>query len=159
MTLEQLGNAGDFLGGIAVIISLVYVALQLRRNSLSLRASTFQEVTGSFTTFTAALSSNPELVHIWMTGLEGGELSDEEKKQFAFQILTAMRLQESAYFQWRSGILSDDQWEGHSVSAKRIVSSPGGQEFWPLWRLHFSQVFQEFVEQAQAQKSRNSDPS
>jgi len=156
MTLEQLGNAGDFLGGIAVIISLAYVALQLRRNSISLRASTFQAVSDSFATFAAGLSSDPDGVRIYMNGLQGINLSEEEKQQFAFQVLTVMRMQESAYFQWRSGILSDEQWEGMSNSATRILRSPGAREMWPYWRLNFSRVFQEFVEQAQARESRES---
>ena len=38
------------------------------------------------------LSSDPELVRIYLTGLQGGDLSDEDERQFAFQILTIMRL-------------------------------------------------------------------
>lgn len=159
MNLEQLGNAGDFLGGIAVIISLFYVAIQLRRNSQSLRASTFQAVSESFVTLLTAVSADPAALRIYMTGLQGGDLSDEEKQRFAFQLVSYMRLLESAFVQWRSGIISPEQWEGLSNTGNRILRSAGGREYWPFWRWHFSQAFREFVEETQARESRNSDQS
>jgi hypothetical protein len=31
--LETLGNLGDFIGGIAVVVTLIHLALQIRRES------------------------------------------------------------------------------------------------------------------------------
>jgi len=36
--LEDLGNLGDFIGGIAVIATLIYPALQVRNNTRSTEA-------------------------------------------------------------------------------------------------------------------------
>ena len=33
MTLEDLGNLGEFVGAIGVVVSLVYLALQIRQNT------------------------------------------------------------------------------------------------------------------------------
>jgi len=33
MTLAELGSLGEFLGGIAVVISLIYVGLQISQNT------------------------------------------------------------------------------------------------------------------------------
>ena len=38
--LEPLAAWGEFLGGIAVVVSLIYLAGQIRQNSRLLRAST-----------------------------------------------------------------------------------------------------------------------
>ena len=43
MTLQDLGNIGEFVGAIGVIASLVYLAVQIRQNTTSVRASTFQK--------------------------------------------------------------------------------------------------------------------
>ena len=37
--LEDLGNLGDFLGGLAVIITLAYLTLQVRQNTASAEAA------------------------------------------------------------------------------------------------------------------------
>ena len=44
MTLEDLGNLGEFVAAIGVIASLVYLALQIRQNTASLRSSTHQQL-------------------------------------------------------------------------------------------------------------------
>ena len=51
MTLDQLANLGEFLGGFAVIASLVYLGMQIRQgnrqvqqNTKSLEGSTHQAI-------------------------------------------------------------------------------------------------------------------
>ena len=38
MNLESLANVGEFVGGVGVIASLIYLALQIRRSTSSQRA-------------------------------------------------------------------------------------------------------------------------
>jgi hypothetical protein len=42
MSLEDLGNIGEFVAAVAVVVSLVYVAVQIRQNTRSVRASSYQ---------------------------------------------------------------------------------------------------------------------
>ncbi len=39
MDLESLGRIGEFIGGIAVVVSLVCLAVQIRQGSASLKAT------------------------------------------------------------------------------------------------------------------------
>ena len=41
--LEDLGNIGDFIGGIGVIVMLAYLAVQIRHNTRAARAATLQQ--------------------------------------------------------------------------------------------------------------------
>jgi hypothetical protein len=36
MTIFELGAAGEFVGGIAIIVTLIYLALQVRKNHQSI---------------------------------------------------------------------------------------------------------------------------
>ena len=47
MTLSDLGNVGDFLGTIAVLVTLVYLAIQIRQNLATSRAQTRQALADS----------------------------------------------------------------------------------------------------------------
>jgi hypothetical protein len=42
--LEALGNIGELLGGIGVVVTLLYLAGQIRQDSRSLKASSGQSV-------------------------------------------------------------------------------------------------------------------
>ena len=44
VTLEQLGNIGELMGGIAVVASLHYVGVQLRQNTKITKASVRQSI-------------------------------------------------------------------------------------------------------------------
>jgi len=39
MTLDDLGNLSEFIGAIAVVISLIYLAIQIRQNTAQMRES------------------------------------------------------------------------------------------------------------------------
>ena len=41
MSLEDLGNFGEFVGAIAVVVSMIYLAMQVRRNTQSLDTLAF----------------------------------------------------------------------------------------------------------------------
>jgi hypothetical protein len=38
MSISELGSLGEFIGSIAVLVTLVYLAFQLRQNTLSMRS-------------------------------------------------------------------------------------------------------------------------
>jgi hypothetical protein len=60
VTLEDLGNLGDFIGGLAVIVTLFYLAVQIRQNTRMLR-SAGEQTTRSDSTATIALAAqSPE---------------------------------------------------------------------------------------------------
>jgi len=43
MTIQEMGAAGELIGGIAVIFTLIYLALQIRQNTKSAQALTYSE--------------------------------------------------------------------------------------------------------------------
>jgi hypothetical protein len=46
MTLENLGNLGEFLGAVGVIVTLVYLAVPIRENTRMMRANIRQARAG-----------------------------------------------------------------------------------------------------------------
>ena len=47
MTLEDLGNVGEFTAAIATLVTLVYLALQIRQNTRSVRSAAYQSAVAS----------------------------------------------------------------------------------------------------------------
>ena len=58
--LEDLGNLGDFLGGIAVIATLIYLAIQLRQNTRILQSVGEQTTRTDSTATIALIAQSPE---------------------------------------------------------------------------------------------------
>ena len=48
MSLQEFAELGASMGGIGVLASIIYAALQIRNNTRAVRASAFQQVVNSF---------------------------------------------------------------------------------------------------------------
>ena len=44
MTIQDLGSLGELIAAVATVATLVYLAIQLKQNTLALRSQTFQPV-------------------------------------------------------------------------------------------------------------------
>ena len=62
MDLDALGNIGDFLGGMGVVVTLVYLAAQIRQNTKQLRAN-------AESLRTAALDETQRSINHWREGI------------------------------------------------------------------------------------------
>ena len=70
MNLEVLGNLGDFVGGIAVVLTLIYLAVQIRENTKEVRNNTVQALLDRSTgLFGETISSDiPDIQEKELTG-------------------------------------------------------------------------------------------
>ena len=57
--IESLGNIGDFVGGIGVIVTLVYLASQIRQNSRSVKAASAQAVLSALAQSISSVAAAP----------------------------------------------------------------------------------------------------
>jgi len=131
LTLEALGNIGDFVGGLAVIATLVYLALQVRQNSQLLRRAA-QESASSAAHFTHGLAAqSPENAAVFHKGLiDLDALSPEEKTHFFLLIMNVFMHMDYAYQSHKIGGLSAEQWESQWIGMKWYLSRPGVQMWW-----------------------------
>ena len=147
MTLQDLGNIGEFVGAIAVVVSLVYLAVQIRQNTRSVRASTYQDIVHMLQEIDLLLASDPELNRIWIVGRhDPTQLNDDQQRRFNTLLLAFYRNLENAYFQGQNKLIDEriyDAWVGYSL---RLSSKPGFLQWWQSHRGLLSEEFQQYVE-------------
>jgi hypothetical protein len=102
MTLANLANFGEFIGGMAVIISLIYLALQIRQNTKTIRGSTLQQNTDFWGDLFLRLAQ-PDLANVYSTGMKGrADISPITYTQFNFLARSLFLGFENQYFQYRN---------------------------------------------------------
>jgi hypothetical protein len=69
---QLLGNYGEFVGAIAVVVTLAYLAVQLRQNTSALRSSTWQGIQNAEHAFDQSISSSKEVAQLWIKGATQG---------------------------------------------------------------------------------------
>ena len=88
--LEELGNLGDFIGGIAVLVTIAYLAIQIRQNTDQVkigseiaRAEAYARSVESFSDFRSLLISDSEVADIYLRGCRDMDsLSPAESLRF-----------------------------------------------------------------------------
>ena len=148
MTLQDLGNIGEFVAAVGVIVSLIYLAFQIRQNTKSVRTSMLHDSASRAADFTRVISEHKDLAHIFRTGLRGLEHLEDEDDMFRFMMLlsTLFREYDDLFFQYRAGTITTESWDAWRHSIRTILSNPGFVPFWDLRRIAFTESFRDFVE-------------
>jgi hypothetical protein len=148
MTLQDLGNIGEFVGALGVIASLVYLALQIRQNTRSTRTAMYQATTRDMFEAADLMARDADLNAIWFTGIRDFDsLSREEMRRFASYMFSLLRRYDNAHHQTNAGMIDGEWWAGISETLEYTISHPGVQSWWKEGRSLFRPDFREFIDQ------------
>jgi hypothetical protein len=137
MTIQDLGALGEFFGSIAVLATLVYLALQTRQNTLALRSSSHSsnslfiaglcaQVAGQGTELARILTAATQVEHIG-----DDPLRPEEWLRFSLWNRGIFFGCEDMFQQYDSGTLAPSVWEFRAKFLKSLTrSSPAHREWW-----------------------------
>ena len=128
--IETLGNLGDFIGGIAVVITLMYLAIQIRQNTRAVRASSRQAVVDSYRTLNRLLI-DPSVARSFSTGLTSyPNLPFEERSRFSALMNEHVLFFQSVLALFESGQLEDHTYNIYREWIATVIASPGGSAWW-----------------------------
>ena len=140
MEFQALGNIGEFVGAIAVVVSLLFLAFQVRENSRAVRFDSELKMR-SFHSEGQKVMLGEDIVKVYQAGIRNlSALSEVDRARF--NNLMFLRLNPLDVESMGRGLLDEDNVSGitgTSYYAKR----PGFQEWWLFGRNHFSAPFVE----------------
>lgn len=147
MNLNDLANLGQVIGALAVVVSLIYVALQIRQNTSAVRSATSQTVHEHFANWYHLLASDAELAEMAVKGLRDyGSLSEAEKVRFIALFMAFLSYSQNAFLKWREKLLAPPLWLGWELVIMNLVCAPGGKELWKDRGYLFGEEFRRYVE-------------
>lgn len=115
MNWEAIGAVGETVGALAVIASLIYLAIQVKHAN-SLGRSSARQAVSQMNIDTLGASLDPQVLSIAsMKATAGDELSAEEYSNYIRWIWMRLRVLENAYYQHLAGLLDYNEWQGHSM--------------------------------------------
>lgn len=145
MNWEAIGAVGEVLGATGVIVTLGYLAMQIRQNTRALRAASVDSMTSIANDIRTHLFNDPEITAIYMRGLRGVEsLSELETERFRLLMTNALWALWNAYAQAQLG--DRYSWEAQKPLLRRFLSQPGGEWYWNTYKAEFSAEFQAEVD-------------
>ena len=122
MSLQDWGAIGELLGGVAIIVSLLYVGLQIKHGNRETRANTLQA------TLDSEMSLQAEAMRYagtWDKIVTGVRLEDGEETRRAILLYNMMMtLYQNRYYQFKTGYLD------HPPFTEEVVTFP----MYEIWR-------------------------
>ena len=147
MNWEAIGALSEFVGAVAVVITLVYLAIQIRQNTRAIRLDTGHDITEEYRDIFALMAENKELAElVHRAAHDPDSISGTDKVQYYALNSNFIRALENAYFQHNENALDRKQWSGMRRMLKDYAQLPAFREYWPNRKHWFSNEFQEFME-------------
>jgi hypothetical protein len=148
MDWVALGAIAQIVAAFAVVISLVYLARQIRDQNRESRLASIHELNESFR---AAILSfqNPHLADIFSRAKTDFEsLTETERLQFISMVQGIFRVWEDAYHQHHQKRLDNRLWEAMVVQFSGYLSLPGVIRVWEIRKQAYSEDFRFFFERS-----------
>ena len=115
----------------SVIVTLVFLILQIRQNTQAIRSETIQAVMQSEMALSSLLVEHATL---WDKVLRGASLDDGAETRQAIILYNSLMIDtETRFHQHLSGFLDAKSWQGRMQMLPKIVSLP----VYPAWRQSF----------------------
>ena len=146
MNWEAVGAVGEIVGAIAVVMSLVYLASQIRIQNRESRASATHEILEAFRN-EIAIIRDPDMADLLAKARSSDyeSLTEPERIRYIGWFHPFFRVWEEAYYQHKDGRLDSRMWESMVAVYADAISVESNKKVWELRKHVFTKDFREFV--------------
>ncbi len=131
MSIEELVALAELIAAIAVVISLLYLAIQVRQSNKLARAQTRERmIIQASDEVYKGFVDDPSLLR---SLYKSEPLSEEEWIRLSGWLLAAMRQREYEYFQMRDGNIEKEVWEAYRGLITIHLGNKRTRKWWDSW--------------------------
>jgi len=157
MDWEAVGAIGEVLGALVVGVTLAFLAVQIRQNTRSVEAASFQSGVDGTNQLNNLIAHDESMARIIRLGNESlDNPTEDEQVRYGFMNLSGLRSFESMHFHHLHGT-GRDLWVSHAQHIGRHFAHPGVRQWWVRNQLAFTPEFTKFVEQELAEAKAHAD--
>lgn len=130
MSLEQFAYLAEIISGLAVVASLIYLAIQIRQNTQTVKSATLLGNTEIWSNMLLELASEDH-IKAFIAGSRGtADIPPQEFTQFFLQCRVLFVSFENQYYQFSNGSLDEETYKGYERSiSKQILAFPGFRQY------------------------------
>ena len=140
--IEYVANIAEIIGAIVVVITLIYLTIQLRQNNKLLQSASRRAM---METENNSLNQALEFQELLRKLSQPEKLSEKEQFELSIIFITDMENRYFEYLQYKNGLLSEQEWrarlfiavENHGIKRGRKWWSKVGRNLWPAEFVEF----------------------
>jgi len=154
MNITDLAHIADIVAAIGVIGSMIFVGVQVRQSTQSIRSATLQQQANQRDKYASewerayAILSDPKVVSTFPKALAGRDLEKAEFGQFFLSCQTMLIRLESLHYDFQQGLVDKDVYARFKgLMKEQLFAFPGMRAMWQLSRHHYGSDFAEFLDE------------
>ena len=147
MVLETAANYADVIGGVAVIVSLIYVGIKVNHGTTAIRSSAANDATVAMQSWYLEMGSNRQASDIWFNAMTSpNPLETHDEFQFMMSMHAVMLGMQNSYLLTREGTLDEEFSEAITTAIVAVKDLPGMDRYWSQRRGFFHSEFAGYVD-------------
>lgn len=146
MTLEQSYYIAQVVAAVILVLSVIYLALQVRQNTHAMRLSNFQAGSTNWANVLGILANNEEAADIYRRGMAGYDtLNETEQLRFRMLGMQILRMFNENFEQMHEGAVRQARWEAIQRAHIDMMQTSGLQTLWSSRKHWFPDDFQAYM--------------
>jgi hypothetical protein len=130
MNWDVVGAAGEWAGALAVVVTLFYLAKQIRENAQQVRMSSNVSIVHLVNEAFDPIYNNEKNVRVWALGQRSpSELDADEEMLFSLFMARLVNVLLVSFSQYRHNVLDTEDFDRYVGVLKSLLSTPGGQHW------------------------------
>ena len=154
MSIADLTSLGSLVSSMAVLVSLLFVGLQIRQANRNQR-SLMQQGRSVRNVELLSRLSDPKLADIMLRVSKGETLADAEYYALYGYMASVFWSYEDCFFQFHSGTLDAKSWASDVATLRRLLSNPAYRAVWRAVRSALGDEYSSFLDGLAAESRRN----
>ena len=147
-SLKDWASLAEIIGTAAIVLSLIFVGLQMSNNTREMRSAAAHNATQSLQAAYIDISSNPEVARVFRRGIsDPNALSKDEAFVYLMKLHSAVLTYQNVFFLGTEGALDASLHLTLIKTLGAIVPTPGFDWYWRQRADYFTPEFRVFVEE------------
>ena len=133
MSWDAIGALAELLGAVGVIVSVIYLANQIRINTKTVKAEAAKGTYSDWADFNYALSMHPNRVEIdrmWKPDSKWDDFTHEQQVILGWVCRSIVERFEAEFALYEAGILKPEVWEKHRTYCHSFICLPAVSTWW-----------------------------
>lgn len=148
MNWEAIGTIAEIVGALAVVVTLAYLAVQIRDGARASRSAAVTDATTAMQAWYQELGSNLDSATLFLDGMtDPDSLSRHAQFQFVMLVHAAFLGFQRTYFLSRAGTLDVGLRDSIGTAVRAVNRMPGMAFYWRNRRVFFQPEFAHWIEE------------
>lgn len=158
MKLKKWALVAEIVGGITIVLSLIFVGYEIQRNSQAQIQATTQNVVSEYNATLQSLSESVELACIYARGIQDfSGLAGADQVRLSAYLLRWNRVVEDIFYLESDGAVESRIWSAIERQQREVAQLPGFQQWFSLRKHWMSPDYQAYVSEL-IETAGESDP-